>query len=460
MFGVNTAVWDSGFTSPACTSLISQAGYKAFRFPGGSLSDGYDWATNTTDANTWTWATSFDDFASVAVPTTGGQCSITTNYGTGTALEAAPWVQYSNITQKYGFKYWEVGNECYGGWEEDSHARANDPVIYATQFALYYQAMKAVDPTILIGAVSSPGEDSYANYSDEVVTNPVTGVKHSGWTPVMLATLASLGVTPDFLIYHRYPEYVNDCDFTLLAGNTTWASDMADLRMQLTDYLGDAGAGTQLMCTENNCDAGTEGKQMCSLVNGVFMADTFNTILQTECNSFMWWDLINGTNYDGDNGSWLYGWRLYGDEGEFSPDFTQTYPVFYMEQLFNQFAQAGDYVMPTTSTYNLLSASATRRLDGSVRVMIVNKNPTTTLPASLNFAGFLPAATATEYFYGMPQDNAAMNGQTQNIAESVVNNVAANTTISFPPYSVTVLVLTPKNIGHPIHPILPILVAR
>lgn len=461
MFGVNTAVWDANLISPTCKALIAQGGYQAFRFPGGSLSDGYHWATNTTDANTWTWSTSFDDFASIAVPTTGGQCFITTNYGTGTAAEAAAWVKYANVTKKYGFKYWEVGNECYGGWEEDSHTRKNDPVIYANEFAQYYVAMKAVDPTIQVGAVANPGEDSFANYSDEVVTNPRTGVKHSGWTPVMLATLASLGVTPDFIVYHRYPEYVVDCDFTLLIGNSSWFTDMADLRQQLTDYLGPVNGATQIMCTENNADAGTEGKQMCSVVNGIFMADTFGTILQTECNSFLWWDLINGQNTSGDNGSWLYGWRMYGDEGEFSPDFTQTYPVFYMEQLLNKFAKPGDYVVPTTSSYGLLSAFTTRRAsDGTARVLLVNKNPTTAISVSLNIAAYRPQANATVYSYGVAQDNEAKNGFTQSLGVSQISNVGPTTAVTVPPYTAMVIVMNPLDIGHPIHPILPIFIVH
>jgi hypothetical protein len=444
MFGINTAVWDSGLASSTCENLITQAGYRAFRFPGGSLSDGYNWATNTSDSNTWTWATSFDTFASMAVPQSSGQCFITTNYGTGTAAEAAAWVKYSNATKKYGFKYWEVGNECYGSWEEDSHSRAHDPVIYAQQFAQFYQQMKAADPTIQIGAVASPGEDDYANYSDEVVTNPRTGQQHSGWTPVMLVNLGKLGVTPDFLIYHRYPEYYNDCDFTLLAGNGSWITDMAALRQQLKDYMGSANTKTQLMCTENNCDASGEGKQLCSLVNAISMADSFGTVLQTESNSFMWWDLINGPDSGGDMGSWLYGWRMYGDLGTISPDFTQTYPVYYMEQLFNDFTIAGDQVVPVTSSYNLLSAYATKRSNGSVRVMVVNKNPTATLSATVGLNGMLPNATATVYSYGMTQDNAAKAGQPQTVAVSTVKTVGTTVTISAPPYSVSVIVLTPR----------------
>ena len=441
-FGVNVEIWDANFTSIANKNLLTQSGFKAYRYPGGSLSDAYDWVTNTTEGNTWTWATNFEDFSSIAVPNTGGQCFITANYGTGTPAQAAAWVRYSNITKGRGFKYWEIGNEVYGTWERDAHARANDPVIYATQFAEYYKQMKAVDPTIKVGAVSTPGEDGYANYPDEVVTNPRTGAKHSGWTAVMLSTMAGLGVTPDYIIYHRYPQYIKECDFTLLIGNTSWYSDMADLRQQLKDYLGSANTKVQIMCTENNSDAGTEGKQMCSIVNALFMADTFGTVLQTECSSYMWWDWINGQSTKGDQGSWLYGWRPYGDEGIVSPDFTQTYPVFYAEQLFNLFAAAGDSVIPVTSSYGLLSAYATKRADGSVRLMVVNKHSTQQIATQFAFTGFSPTGPATLYQYGIAQDNLAKNGKPQVIATSTIKSWPTLTTLSFPPYSISVIVLT------------------
>ncbi len=444
MFGVNTAVWDNNFTSSTCKDLISKGGFKAYRFPGGSLSDGYNWQTNKTDSNTWEWATNFDAFASVAAHSSMGQCFITTNYGTGSASEAAAWVRYSNIVKRYGLKYWEVGNECYGNWEEDTHAVTHDPVTYANQFALYYKQMKAVDPTINVGAVAVPGEDAYANYPNEAVTNPRTNTKHSGWTAVMLATLAKAGVTPDFVILHRYPEYVVDCDFTLLVGNSGWLIDISDLRQQLRDYLGTKNTKTQIMCTENNADAGTPGKQLCSLVNALYLADGFGTLLQTECNSFMWWDLINGQSTNSADGPWLYGWRPYGDEGMFSPDFTQVYPIYYAEQMLNLFAAPRDKVLTTTSTYGLLTAYSTKRADGTIRVMVINKNSTASLTGAITLAGFTPAAQATQYFYGMPNDNAASIGQSQAVTQSTISNAATKTTIVFPPYSITVIAFNPK----------------
>jgi hypothetical protein len=51
LFGVNAAVWDSIFDTPTTIGLLDEMGNQALRFPGGSLSDDYHWATDTTDGN-------------------------------------------------------------------------------------------------------------------------------------------------------------------------------------------------------------------------------------------------------------------------------------------------------------------------------------------------------------------------------------------------------------------------
>ncbi len=105
MFGANAAIWDDKFNTSQTTSLLSDAGTGILRFPGGSASDGYHWQTNSGAGNSGTWANSFDSFANVA-RAVNSQVFITTNYGSGTAQEAADWVTYSNKTKGYGFKYW------------------------------------------------------------------------------------------------------------------------------------------------------------------------------------------------------------------------------------------------------------------------------------------------------------------------------------------------------------------
>ena len=461
MLGVNTAVWNNDFYSATCQDLIGRSDFRAFRFPGGSLSDTYNWLTNQTIGSTYSWPTDFDTFASSAlVHNAGGQGFITANYGTGTVNEAAAWVHYSNLTKHYGMKYWEIGNEVYGNWETDTHTKPNDPVTYAQQFALYYAAMKAQDPTIKIGAVAAPGEDSYINYPSEIVTNPVTHQNHSGWTPVMLSTLQGLGVTPDFIIYHRYPEYNIDCDYTLLTGNGGWATDMANMRMMLNDYLtSGATANVQIMCTENNADAGTPGKQLTSLTNALYMADSFGQVLNTECNSYMFWDLLNGQATNPADGAWIYGWRPYGDEGIFSGDFTQLYPTFFAHQLMSLFAGAGDEVVSATSSYGMLTAYATKRSDGTVRVMVINLAPNQSFSANLSFlGGFHPQGTAVQYSYGITQDNeanpnppAGTPNEWPELAYAQLGGTSTANSYTFPAYSISVILYTPtgQRIGAP-----------
>jgi alpha-L-arabinofuranosidase len=441
LFGVAGAIWDDKFATSATISFLTASHTRITRFPGGSLSNNYHWRTNTTDNNTWTWATDFDEFAGVA-QSINAQAFISVNYGTGTAQEAADWVRYSNITKNYGFKYWEIGNENYGSWEADTRARAHDPVIYAMAVRDYMNAMKSVDPTIKVGVVVTPGEDSFATYRDHPVTNPRTGQSHNGWTAVMLATLHSLGVTPDFIIHHRYeqPQGQED-DATLLQAARTWPNDAADLRGQLNDYLGVQGATTELVCTENNSVSSGPGKQTTSLVNGLYYADSFGQVLQTEFKAFTWWIFRNGRDAGNNNSDLLYGWRRYGDYGMVSGD-NEPYPVYYVSKLVSTFVDQGDQVIAATSDYNLLSVYAVKRATGGVSLLVINKSRSGNLAAHISLNGVSPQTNATTYSYGIPQDEAARTGTgSPDIVVGSFGAASSSFDYSFPSYSVTVIAL-------------------
>ena len=72
---------------------------------------------------------------------------ICVNYLTGTPEEAAAWVHYANIQKKYGIRYWQVGNEMDGDWEEGGPVSAR---MYAEKYLAFARAMKRVDSTILV----------------------------------------------------------------------------------------------------------------------------------------------------------------------------------------------------------------------------------------------------------------------------------------------------------------------
>ena len=445
-FAVNAAVWDAAFDTPTTISLLTEMGNQATRFPGGSLSDEYHWQSNTTGNNTWQWATSFDKFAHVAT-NTGAQVFITVNYGSGTPAEAAGWVNYANVTKNSGVKYWEIGNENYGSWETDNNTRPHDPYTYANRFKDYFNQMKTVDPMIKIGAVVITGEESYANYTDHPTTNTRTGQTHNGWTPVLLATLKNLGVTPDFVIFHRYAQGPgSESDAGLLASSSSWANDAADLRQQLNDYLGASAAAVELVCTENNSVYSNPGKQTTSLVNGLFLADSVCTAMKTEFNAVVWWDLRNGQDTANNNSASLYGWRSYGDYGIVDSATpagpADRYPTFYVAKLLKYFGRGGDALVQASSDYNLLSTYSAKRADGSLSLLVINKSSTTALNANITLNGYAPTGAVYGYSYGIPQDEAARTGVgSADIALNSYSAVGNTFTFTFPAYSATVLSL-------------------
>lgn len=371
---------------------------------------------------------------------------IIANYGSGTPAEAVGWVRQLNITNGLGYKYWEVGNENFGSWETDINTNApfvaHDPWTYAMRFKDFYTQMKAADPTIKIGAVATESETAFANNANHPTVNPRTGQTNNGWTPVMLATLKTNGITPDFLVLHKYVG--NDGDLLNLLWSKTWAADAANTRQMIADYLGPAGTNIELVCTENGAGG---NRQRTSIVGGLFWADSIGQVLQTEINALLWWDLRNGRSAITPDPT-LYGWRDYYDEGVVwnNAEATNRYPTFHCGKLMKYFARGGDRVVAAATDSPLLSAYAVRRTNGALTVLMLNKSSSHALPASINLAGYSPVTNGLLYRYGIPQDEAARTNApaaAQDIALTTFNNAGTNLAQTFPAYSASVLVLQP-----------------
>ncbi|MGH6996448.1 MAG: immunoglobulin domain-containing protein, partial [Stellaceae bacterium] len=205
--------------------------------------------------------------------------------------------------------------------------------------------------------------------------------------------------------------------------------------------------------TENNSVSSHPGKQTTSLINALFYADSVANVLQTEFNSLIWWDVRNGPDFGENNSASLYGWRRYGDYGVLtSPaaggpsDYYTGYPAYYALKLLSYFARGGDQIVPVTSSSNFISGYAAKRADGTLALLVINKSPGVTTSVNFTINGYTPAADATVYSYGMPQDTAAENtsGSTD-IAQTSLSGVGASFTTSFDPYSISVIALAPAG---------------
>jgi hypothetical protein len=281
------------------------------------------------------------------------------------------------------------------------------------------------------------------------VVNPRTGVTHYGWTPVMLTYMRSNNCTPDFVIEHNYGPAAGDTQDLLYSKG--WASDAANLRQILNDYLGSAATNVTLEVTEN----GTGGdRQNVSLPGGLFYADSIGQILQTEFNSRVWWDLRNGQGTVANPDPAFYGWRMNANGGVLSDGgivyglggVGNLYPTYYCAKLMPKFAADGDTVVRATSDYPLLATYSVMRTNGTLTLLVINKSASSNLTANFNLSGYVPYGNAALYSYGIPQDEAARTGVgSPDIAQT--NFIGAATTFSatFAPFSATVMVMISAN---------------
>ena len=432
----------------------------------------------------------------VLTDSTGAQGVITANYGSGSPQMAAAWVAYCNAAATnaatigldpagrdwktaaywaavrgaspispddglnvlrashpapYGYKNWEIGNECYGSWENDTHAAKQDPVIYANFAQSATALMKQVNPTIATGVVVTSTEDDSGNQT-ETVTNPVTGKAHKGWTAVLLSTLSGLGYTPDFVIYHNYAQGPgSESDAYLLQYAPTWTTYATSIRTMLTQYIGaPKTASCQLICTENNSVYSGTGKQTTSLVDGLYYCTSLGYVMQTEFKGLVWWDTRNGGVTNANNSASLYGWRQYGDYGFIGSagvqpggDQNTPYPAYFAFKLGSKFARGGDVVVGATTDYPLLNVFAAKRANGGLSLMVVNTNPSSAVNTSFSLSGYTPAGTATQYQYGEAEDTLQSNGGDGGLDSVDSQRGRPAFSAAFPAYSMSVINLTP-----------------
>jgi hypothetical protein len=425
-YGLNSAVWDSQMNVPQVQGLLQQGGVRMLRYPGGSYGDIYHWQTNTAPGGYVAPGTDFDSFMGT-VKKIGAQPILIANYGTGTPAEAAAWVQYANVTKGYGARYWEIGNENYGNgyygadWEADNHA-SKSPATYAQNVLDYASAMKAVDPTIKIGAVLTlPG-----NWPDGVVGNGDSG----DWNKIVLS---AAGSAIDFVIVHWYPTSPDTAG--ILTTPAQVAGELAQLRQEINQYAGPNGPGIQVALTETSSGVGRDTQP-----GALFAADAYMTALENGVFTVDWWDTHNGpgtvsTAPDGatDYGDWgtLSSGTCAGSSCE--PALNTPFPAYYGISMLSKLGAPGDTMVRAGADQQLVTAHAVRNANGNLSVMLVNKDPASSYQVSLHYAGFTPSSAAP-VVSSYADEATSITSAAQGSSASQV----------LPPYSIETITLTPQ----------------
>jgi hypothetical protein len=290
-----------------------------------------------------------------------------------------------NRDDPLGIKYWEVGNELNGNgyysdldsnwnWENDLHnigagADGNNlllsPTTYGNNFNLFAAAMKAVDPTIQVGAVLvGPG-----GVGD--VADPARNWDRN----VLLAA----GSNMDFGIVHYY---VNNGTSTTQVLNATddLPAFFDNVRSRIDTYVG-PGASDDIELHMN--EFGYFGTVSSAEIDGIFAANTYATALADGITSVHWLEL-NKNSYLGD------GVPVRGS-------------AYHGIQVFSEIADAGAEFVQTTSSNGSVEVHSTVLPDGSLGMLIANLNSSGTSTVNVNISNIDLAGTGTEWLYGVNQ---------------------------------------------------------
>lgn len=328
-----------------------------------------------------------------------------------------------------GIKYWELGNELYGngfyyggdGWEEDLHVLHDgterkghadlSPAKYGAVFPTFASAMKAVDPTIKVGAVLHWPYNEYnsPDWNDNVLSS---------------ATCAAM----DFGVNHWYAGgSLNDLLATPRTDIPKMFSDLADKVKQRCPTK----AGTiPLAITEwgpNTLNVKFTPPASTQLV-GVFAADSYAHFMERGAIHLDWLELHNESYLaETDTPQWGY-------KGQ---------------QMAGYLANAGDAMVtatletpPAAFAEGLLQAHAAKRVDGSVTVMLVNTSPTELAAATVKVAGLsagsnLPCVGTRYAYVPVNGDN---DGPVSAAPIFSSNDATNQVSVEVPAYSVVVLV--------------------
>ena len=357
-------------------------------------------------------------------------------------------------------KYWEIGNEVYKngfydgkGGEYDSHvpyakdAKENErqrkgnpalsPEAYGRMFLEFVKSMKAVDTRIRIGASLDIPLATDWNTSADWVQDPISGkwfqkgtAEAAGLGSVQKGfdagvewdrnVLKVIGRQVDFVSLHWYAgeateaSHYKDLDSgrTLMKLQQEPRTVLAAIEELIQQYCGRNAQNIQVLVTEMGI------KQYLNIpektVTALFAADAYVTLVEYGIANIDWGSL----------------------HGDFLADENKPGPVYFASQLVRRLADLNDQMVTAVSSNALLSVHAAVHRDGSLGIMLINKDPKNSALAKVSVSGAKLATAGSRYDFG--KNNPAKDYMVPAIAAS---NLGSEFTISVPSYTVTVLVI-------------------
>ncbi|HQF54282.1 MAG TPA: carbohydrate binding domain-containing protein [Fibrobacteria bacterium] len=358
IYGINVGLWAPELIDPNSLSVQKQLNMGVVRYPGGLRSDEEDWEKTLKDKDFHVDTDEFLDWCEKA------SCKpmFTANIGDGDAARAARWVEYVNKRRK-GPKvvHWELGNEMYGNWHKYYDKWGKDGgVAYAKATKEYVKAMKAVDPSIKITVVWMLG---------------------GSWNKTLFKEIADI---VDGVNVHHYAQNAgSENDEGLLATSSEADELMREVKKQVDEY-GVKGKKYEIWLTEWNSVDFNPGPQILQHVQGLFVADYLGNLAESPIDVANMWALYNGRDKR------LGDYSLLARDGD-PQGYNFRRPAYWGFKMVSG-ALTGTLLAGGTDQEQL-SGWMSKREDGKVSLVFVNKNSETDYKTTIKVPGLKGQAT-------------------------------------------------------------------
>ena len=298
------------------------------------------------------------------------------------------------------------------------------PAAYGAAVVEYAKAMKAVDPTILVGAFvmlppySADSNQVGKNWNAAVLKEACASMDFSA------ATLwEGKGAAPNWL------DNVDEEDLLTLArdqmdptrhfpGQNAIQHDYTLLARDLVEKYKKfcpSGHSPQLAITSLGLSPWLPAKNPAA--TALFAADSIATLLETGVYTVEWSP-------------------IHAASPSFLDNKNQPQPAYYGIKLLHRVVRPGDVFVAVTSQMDTLAVHAVKRRDGGLGLLLINKDLARSITATVSVNGYNYATKGTRYDYGKLTIDAG-----KNITEAPIENLGPTFSVEVPRYGMTAIVI-------------------
>ncbi len=365
--------------------------------------------------------------------------------------------------QPLRIRYWEIGNDVHANGfyakdgknmtEEDLHAPYGSnageseklrnhnaklsPTVYGDAVVDFAKAMKSVDATIRIGAVlaTPPIKGAFAqagaqieHSKDDATYNAKRLAGSGGWLSGVSegslrmddsqdwnrGVMKACGNVIDFVVIHWRFGKLLPPDYKTADGPGTLTapySDLPQIVTALVDLFNKYGGARNLQMAFTGLSAwGTESDPT---LQALFLTEAYTSLIESGSLSTVGADAHGQGFLDSNN---------------------KPGPLAYALGMIHIFARPNDAVVQSESSSSLLGVHAAKRADGSLALMLINKDPARTVSVKVSLSGAKIASKGVRFDFGKNTNGLPVKGKD-------LIDAGENFTVDVPPYTITDLLL-------------------